>query len=174
MKFTPRTNKILFFIGLSLPLIALVMMSWQVHRTTGQFQESYYQVARTYKVLNLVQQTQLHLLDAETERHGYLLTGSEDYLASYRRAMSSVHNDIDHLLDLSHHNAGQLTNTMALQALIINRLGVDPGQPAGSKTNLHEDLAIALTDQGKTTMEMIGRLLFRMGQDEEYSLGLSQ
>jgi hypothetical protein len=38
MKFTHRTNKILFFCGLSLPLIALVMMSWLVHRTSGQFQ----------------------------------------------------------------------------------------------------------------------------------------
>ena len=45
--------------------------------------------------------------------------------------------------------------------------------PAG-KTNLHDALAIALTDQGKNTMEQIGRVLFQMGQDEEYSLGLSQ
>ena len=42
------------------------------------------------------------------------------------------------------------------------------------KTNSHDALAIALTDQGKNTMEQIGRLLFRMGRDEEYSLGLSQ
>ena len=87
MKFMQRANKILFFIGLSLPLIALVVMSWLVHQTTGQFQESFYQVAHTYKVLNLVQQTQLHLLDAETERRGYLLTDGDDYLASYGRAM---------------------------------------------------------------------------------------
>ena len=39
---------------------------------------------------------------------------------------------------------------------------------------MHDALAIALTDQGKNTMEQIGRLLFQMGQDEEYSLGVSQ
>src|SRR5208283_5988339 len=174
MKFMQRANKILFFIGLSLPLIALVVMSWLVHQTSGQFQESFYQVAHTYKVLNLVQQTQLHLLDAETERRGYLLTSGDEYLTSYGRAMSSVRNDIDQLLELSRNNVGQQTNITALQELVINRLGIDPEKMTGGKTNLHDALAIALTDEGKNTMEQIGRVLFRMGQDEEYSLGLSQ
>ena len=174
MKFMQRANKVLFFSGLSLPLLALVMMSWLVHRTSGQFQESFYRVAHTYKVLNLVQQTQLHLLDAETERRGYLLTDGEDYLTSYGRAMSSVRNDIDHLLEFARNNVGQQTNITVLQELIVNRLGIDPNKMTGGRTNLHDALAIALTDQGKNTMEQIGRLLFRMGQDEEYSLGLSQ
>jgi CHASE3 domain sensor protein len=174
MKFMQRANKVLFFVGLSLPLIALVLMSWLVHRTSGQFQDSFYKVSHTYKVLNLVQQTQLHLLDAETERRGYLLTAGDDYLTSYGRAMSSVRNDIDQLLELSQHNVGQQTNIMALQDLIVKRLGIDPEKMAAGGTNLHDTLAIALTDQGKNTMAEIGRLLFQMGQDEEYSLGLSQ
>ena len=174
MKFMQRANKVLFFIGLSLPLAALVLMSWLVHRTTGQFQDSFYQVAHTYKVLNLVQQTQLHLLDAETERRGYLLTDSAAYLASYGRVMTSVRNDIDQLLELSRDNHGQQTNITALQELIVSRLDLNPGSQAGGKTNLHDTLAIALTDQGRATMEQIGRVLFRMGQDEEYALGLSQ
>jgi CHASE3 domain sensor protein len=174
MKFMQRANRILFLAGLSLPLIALVVMSWLVHRTTGQFQDSYYQVARTYKVLNLVQRTQLHLLDAETERRGYFLTDSEDYLNSYGRAMSFVRNDIDRLLELGRTKPGQQTNIVMLQDLIVKRLGIDPDKLTGGKTNLHDALAIALTDEGKNTMEQIGRVLFRMGQEEEYALGLSQ
>jgi len=174
MKFMQRANKVLFFIGLSLPLIALVLMSWLVHRTSGQFQDSFYKVSHTYKVLNLVQQTQLHLLDAETERRGYLLTAGNDYLTSYGRAMSSVRNDINQLLELSHNNVGQQTNIMALQDLIVKRLGIDPEKMAAGGTNLHDTLAVALTEQGRNTMEQIGRLLFQMGQDEEYTLGLSQ
>jgi len=174
MKFMQRANKVLFFIGLSLPLVALLLMSWLVHQTSGQFQDSFYKVSKTYKVLNLVQQTQLHLLDAETERRGYLLTAGEDYLSSYGRAMSSVRNDIDQLLELSRNNVGQQTNITALQELIVDRLGIDPEKMAAGGTNLHDSLAIALTDQGKNTMEQIGRLLFQMGLDEEYTLGLSQ
>src|SRR5208283_4883658 len=174
MQFMQRANKILFFIGLSLPLIALVVMSWLVHQTTGQFRDSFYQVAHTYKVLNLVQQTQFHLLDAETERRGYLLTGADDYLNSYGKAMASIRNDIDDLKGLTKSKLGQQTNILELQDLIIARLGIDPDKMAAGKTSLHDALAIALTDQGKTTMEQIGRVLFEMGQEEEYSLGIYQ
>jgi CHASE3 domain sensor protein len=174
MKFMHRANKILFFAGLSLPLVALAVMSWLVHRTTGQFQDSYYQVSRTYKVLNLVQLTQLHLLDAETERRGYLLTSGDEYLNSYGRAMSFVRNDIDRLQELGGNKPGQQTNIATLQDLIVKRLGIDREKLATGKTNLHDALTIALTDEGKNTMEQISRVLFRMGQEEEYALGLSQ
>ena len=174
MKFMQRANRILFFIGLSLPLIALALMSWQVHQTTGQFQESFYQVARTYKVLNLIQQTQLHLLDAETERQGYLLTRADEYLTSYGRAMSSVRNDIDQLLVLSRNNVGQQTNIAALQVLIASRLGLGPDRLPGGVTQAHDPMTVVLTNQERDTMGQIGRVLFRMGQNEEYALGLSQ
>ena len=87
MKLTLKANRILFFLGLSLPLLALLTIGWLVNNISGQFQDSFYLVAQTYKTLNLVEQTQMHLLDAETERRGYLLAGGEDYLDSYGNAM---------------------------------------------------------------------------------------
>jgi CHASE3 domain sensor protein len=174
MKPSPRANKVLFFVGICFPLLALIVMSWLVHQTTGQFRDSFLQVGHTYKVLNLVQQTQFHLLDAETERRGYLLTGGNDYLNSYGRAMAAVRNDIDQLKSLVRARAGQQTNILALQALIAERLGINPDTIAGSKVNVHDALAIALTDEGKNTMEKIGRVLFQMGQAEEYSLNINQ
>ena len=174
MSLTPGANKTLFFLGLSLPLIALVTMSWLVHHTTGQFRDSFYQVAHTYKVMNLVEQTQFHLLDAETERRGYLLTASEAYLNSYGKAMSAVRNDIEQLKILAGDRTGQQTNLLELQDLVITRLGIDPGKIAGDQTHLQDTLAIALTDQGKHTMEQIGRVMFRMGEEQEYVLNSSQ
>ena len=71
MKPSQRVNKVLFFAGMFFPLLALIVMSWLVHRTSEQFRDSYFQVGHTYKVLDLIQQTQVHLLDAETERRNY-------------------------------------------------------------------------------------------------------
>ncbi len=171
----PRgTNKVLFFSGMSLPLLALVTMSWMVHQTTGQFRNSFFQMSHVYKVLNLVQQTQYHLLDAETERRGYLLTSSEEYLGSYGKVMSSLHTDIEELQKLAHDNVGQQTNILELQDLITTRLGINPDKIVMGRTNLHDTLAIALTDEGKSMMEQMGRVLFRMGQEEEYALNASQ
>ena len=174
MKSIQYANKVLVFVGMCFPLVALIVMSWLVHQTSEQFRDSFFQVGHTYKVLNLVQQTQFHLLDAETERRGYLLTGGNDYLNSYGRTMATVRNDIDQLKSLIRARAGQQTNILALQNLITERLGINPDTIAGSKVNMPEALAISLTDEGKNTMEKIGRVLFQMGQDEEYSLNINQ
>ena len=174
MKPSPRASKILFFTGMCISLLALIVMSWLVHQTSEQFRDSFFQVGHTYKVLNLVQQTQFHLQDAETERRGYLLTGGNDYLNSYGRAMTVVRNDIDQLKSLVQVRAGQQTNILALQSLITERLGINPDTIAGSKGNMHDVLAVTLTDEGKNTMEKIGRVLFQMGQEEEYSLNIHQ
>jgi CHASE3 domain sensor protein len=174
MKPSPRANKILFIVGMSIPLLALLVMSWLVHQTSEQVRDSFFQVGHTYKVLDLVQQTQFHLQDAETERRGYLLTGGNDYLNSYGRAMAAVRNDMDQLKSLIQTRAGQRTNILALQKLITERLGLNADTSAGNKLNIQGTLAIALTDEGKNTMEKISRVLFQMGQEEEYSLNINQ
>lgn len=162
------TNRILFFLGLSLPLLALLTIGWLVRETSGRFQESFFQVAHTYKVVNLVEQTQLHLLDAETERRGYLLAGGTDYLNSYGTAMSSVQKDIAQLQALLGSGTGQQTNILELQNLINVRLGIDPDKMKGS--GLPDVLAVSLTDEGKQTMDQIDRVLFQVRQDEENQL----
>jgi len=174
MKPGPRANNVLLFAGMFFPLLALIVMSWLVHQTSGQFRDSFFQVGHTYKVLNLVQQTQFHLLDAETERRGYLLTGSNDYLNSYGRAMTAVRNDIDQLKSLVQARPGQQTNILALQSLIAERLAINPDAMGDSAGNVRGALAITLAEEGKNTMDKISRVLFQMGQEEEYSLNINQ
>jgi CHASE3 domain sensor protein len=168
MKTNQTANKILFFLGLSLPLLALLTIGWLVRETSGRFQESFFQVEHTYKVVNLVEQTQLHLLDAETERRGYLLAGGNDYLSSYGTAMTSVQKDINQLQDLLGKVGGQQTNIMELQNLIDVRLGIDPEKMATN--NLPDMLAVSLTAEGKKTMDEINRVLFQVREGEEAQL----
>jgi CHASE3 domain sensor protein len=174
MKPTLKANRILFFIGLSLPLIALLAVGWLVNSTSSQFRDSFYQVTQTYKTLNLVEQTQLHLLDAETERRGYLLAGGADYLDSYGKAMVFIQEDIQQLQGLVGHNPNQQTNITELQNLVTVRLGLDAEKMAAGMTNLPDILAISLTSEGKATMDHINRVLFQMREEEEYALNLRQ
>lgn len=169
MKGARTTNQILFFLGLSLPLLALMTIGWLVHETSGRFQESFFQVEHTYKVVNLVEQTQLHLLDAETERRGYLLAGGGDYLTSYGAAMTSVQKDIDQLQTLVGKASGQKTNISELQDLISVRLGIDDNK-LKSNASLPDLLAVSLTEEGKQTMDEINRVLFQMREAEENQL----
>ncbi|HUB86719.1 MAG TPA: CHASE3 domain-containing protein [Verrucomicrobiae bacterium] len=174
MKLTWKANRVLFFLGLSLPLVALVTIGWLVNNTSNQFQDSFFEVTQTYKTLNLVEQTQLHLLDAETERRGYLLAGGTDYLNSYGKAMESIQEDIQQLQALVGHNASQQTNILELQDLVTVRLGLDPQKIAAGATNLPDLLAISLTQEGKNTMDRINLVLFQMSEDEEDALNLHQ
>jgi CHASE3 domain sensor protein len=174
MKPTQRTNKVLFFLGLSLLLLALVIMSWLVHQTTGQFRESFYWVTHTYKIFNVLEQTESHIVDAEVGRRGYLLTGRMDYLIPYDNAMSLIRNDIQQLKTLTNDGMSQRTHIAELQNLVAEQLSIDPQKVAGSKTNSPDAWAITLTDQGKGTMDKVGRVLFRMREEEGYWLNVRQ
>jgi CHASE3 domain sensor protein len=174
MKSIPRTSRILFFAGLALPLLALLLIGWLVNETSTQYKDSFFQVSRTYKVLNAVEQTQMHLLDAETGRRGYLLAGGKDYLDSYAQAMTAIQKDIEALQTLSSFGGGQRTNILELQNLVSVRLGIAPDRLAQDRTNLPDLLAISLTAQGKETMDRINRVLFQMREEEEYTLNLRQ
>jgi CHASE3 domain sensor protein len=169
MKAAKTANQVLFFLGLSLPLLALLTIGWLVKETSGRFQQSFFQVEHTYKVVNLVEQTQLHLLDAETERRGYLLAGGKDYLDSYGNAMTSIQKDINQLQGLLGKTTGQQTNILELQNLIDVRLGIDPDKMK-EPDSLPDMLAVSLTDEGKKTMDQINLVLFQMRQAEENQL----
>jgi CHASE3 domain sensor protein len=150
-------------------LLALLTIGWLVRETSGRFQQSFFQVEHTYKVVNLVEQTQLHLLDAETERRGYLLAGGTDYLNSYGTAMTSVQKDIDQLQGLLDKNITQQTNMLELQDLINVRLGIDADKVKGTNS-LPDMLAVSLTAEGKRTMDELNRVLFQMREQEESEL----
>ena len=174
MKPTQRTNKVLFHLGLSLPLLALVMMSWLVHQTTGQFRDSFYCVTHTYNIFDVLEQTESHLVDAEVGRRGYLLTGRKDYLIPYNNAMSLIRKDIQQLKTLTNDGLSQRTHIVELQNLVTEQLSIDLEKIAGGKTNSPDAWAITLTDQGKDTMDKIGRVLFRMREEEGYWLNVRQ
>ncbi len=91
---TQRIRKITFWLGLTLPVLALLAAVWVTHETNGQFSAAFTSVTRTYKFLDILAVTQTHIADAETGRRGYLLTGHDDYFQQHDDAMATVHNDI--------------------------------------------------------------------------------
>ena len=173
MKPTQRINKILFFLGLSLPLLALVVMSWLVHQTTGQFRDSFYWVTHTYKILDVLEQTESHVADAEVGRRGYLLTGRKDYLIPYDNAMSLIRKDIQQLKTLTNDGLSQRTHIAELQNLVAGQLSLDP-EKITSRTNSPDAWAVTLTEQGKDTLDKIGRVLFQIREEEGYWLNVRQ
>ena len=174
MKPDQRTNKVLFYLGLSLPLLALVVISWLAHQTTVQFRESFYWVTHTYKIFNVLEQTESHIVDAEVGRRGYLLTGREEYRIPYDNAMLLFRSDIQQLKTLTGNGPSQRTHIVELQNLVAEQLSIDLERIAAGKTNSPDAWAITLTEQGKDTLDKIGQVLFQMREEEGYWLSLRQ
>jgi CHASE3 domain sensor protein len=163
---TQQIRKTALWMGVVLPLAALLATIWVTHETNGQFSAAFSGVTQTYKILNALAETQTHIADAEMGQRGYLLTGRKDYFEPYDAAMATVNNDIQQLKILTADNPIQQINLVELESLVAKRLALDPGKIAFSKTNAPNSLAIELTDEGRDTMNQIRIVLFQMREQE--------
>jgi CHASE3 domain sensor protein len=159
---TQSIRKTAFWVGLALPSFALLAIVWVTHLTNGQFNAAFASVTQTYNVLNILEETQAHVADAETGQRGYLLTSRPDYFSLQDTAMAAINNDIQNLKSLVRGNPVQETNLAELQSLIARRLGSNPDTLAFNQTRSTDAAAVALTDQGRDTIRQIRDVLFRM------------
>jgi CHASE3 domain sensor protein len=163
---THSIRKTAFWLGLALPSFALLAIVWVTHLTNGQFNAAFASVTETYNILNMLEQTQAHIADAETGQRGYLLTGRPDYFSLHDTAMAAINNSIQHLKILFRGNPVQETNLAELQSLVTRRLGPNPDTVAFAKTNSVGTVAVILTDAGRDTMNQIRSVLFRMREQQ--------
>jgi CHASE3 domain sensor protein len=163
---TQSIRKTAFWLGLAIPSFALLAIIWVTHLTNGQFNAAFASVTQTYNILNILENTQAHIADAETGQRGYLLTARADYSTLHDTAMAAVNNNIEKLKILFRGNAIQETNLAELQGLIARQLNPSPDSVAFSKTHSADAVAVALTDQGRDTIKQIRIVLFHMREQQ--------
>jgi CHASE3 domain sensor protein len=161
-----KIRKTALWMGVVLPLAALLVTVWVTHQTNGQFSAAFASVTETYKVLNLLAETQTHIADAETGRRSYLLTGREDYFAPYDADMTAINNNILQLKNLTQNNRIQQDNLYGLQSIVAQRLALDPETASSDKNYSSDSVAMELTDEGRETMNQIRAVLFRIREQE--------
>lgn len=151
-------------------MVALIAMTWLVHQSSGQFNNSFNWVMHTYKVMDLFEQTQGHIVEAEANQRSYLLTGRKEYLEPYQRAMQFIHDDITSLKSLARNDAGQQANIAMLEKIVTEQLVFNPdtvfpnGQPPVNAP------IITLTEQGRKKLEAIRHVLFQAREEQQQAL----
>jgi CHASE3 domain sensor protein len=169
---TPKSKRALFWTGLSLPMVALIAMTWLVHQAGGRFNNSFNWVLQNYKVLDMFEQVQSHIVDAEANQRGYLLTGRKEYLEPYESAMTSIHDDMDRLKKFTSDDSSQQLNVANLESLIDAELVFDPAKATGQfQTNAS---IITLTARGKAKIESMRGVLFQAREEQERLLSRHQ
>ena len=171
---TQKTKRLLFWLGLSLPMVALIAMTWLVHQTGGQFNNSFNWVLHNYKVLDMFEQTQAHIVDAEANQRGFLLTGREEYIEPYRAAMISVNDDLAQLKQFTASDPAQQANLAALERLVTDELVFDPATAFSSGQFSTNASVVALTARGKNKIESMRRVLFTAREEQEQALSKHQ
>jgi CHASE3 domain sensor protein len=169
-----KTKRILFWIGLSLPMMALVAMTWLVHQAGGQFNNSFNWVLQNYKVLDKFEQTQSHIVDAEANQRGFLLSGKSEYVEPYQAAMTALRDDLAELKRLTAGDPAQLGNITALERQIADELTFDPATAFSSGQFQTNASVVTLTARGKQKIEDLRRLLFQAREQQESELSKHQ
>ncbi|HEY1662236.1 MAG TPA: CHASE3 domain-containing protein [Verrucomicrobiae bacterium] len=168
-----KIRKTVFWMGLVLPIFALVATIWVAHIANGQVSQAFSAVTHTYKAINVLEETQAHIADAETGQRGYLLTQREDYFALYDTAIAAANDDVQQLRTLVAGNPTEENNLNALEDLIAKRLTPNSADAAFKKDPTGKN-AIALTDQGRDTMDLARGILFKMREIETDQLTMRQ
>ncbi len=167
---TQKTKRLLFWLGLSLPMVALVAMTWLVHQAGGQFNDSFNWVLQNYKVLDKFEQTQSHIVDAEANQRGFLLTGRPEYLEPYQAAMTSIRDDIAELKKFTVNDPSQQANIVALERLVTDELVFDPTTAFSSGQFPTNASVVTLTARGKQKIEDMRHVLFQAREEQEHAL----
>ncbi|HEY4414139.1 MAG TPA: CHASE3 domain-containing protein [Verrucomicrobiae bacterium] len=171
---TSKKKKILFWLGLALPLIALIAMTWLVHKSAGRFNNSFTWVMQSYKVLDLFEQTQSHIVDAEANQRGYLLTGRKEYLDPYHSAMAAVRDNLSELQRITKTDPEQQANIAALEQLVADELEFDPVKAFANGQTPADASVMKLTEQGKKKIEDTRRVLYAAREEQEHALAHHQ
>lgn len=164
----PKIKKILVLVALSLPMLALLAMVWLVHQNSGQFNNSFNGAMQAYKVLDLLEQTQQSIADAEGSERGYLLTKRTEFLEPYQRAMLAVRTDLAELKKLTAGQATQAGTLAALEKVVNEELVLSPNQSSADADTL------AVLESGKLRIGKIRMVLARLHEELQQTLGRRQ
>ena len=171
---TPKKKKFLFWLGLSLPVLALVGMTWLVHKSDGRFNNSFNWVLKNYKVLDLFEQTQSYMVDAEANERGFLLTGHPEYLEPYHTAMSEVEDNLAELKRLTRNDPAQQANLYSLEEMVTNGLVFDPATAFANGRTPASQSVVQLTAEGKKKIEALRAVVFAAREEQERALSKHQ
>jgi signal transduction histidine kinase len=98
---------------------ALVAAGAAAAWSTAQNEAHTYDVNHTYEVELAIGRARILIEQSETSRRGYVLTGKQTYLDTYRKGMAQMPGALDRIATLTRDNPRQQSNIAMLRGLVV-------------------------------------------------------
>ena len=162
-----KIEKHLILWGFMAAAVILLFSGWKSHQNTTRFAEAAGWQKHTYEVLRTLEGTVAGVVDAETGQRGYLLTGDEAYLDTYREATNNLGQITRHLKDLTSDNPNQQKRIQTLEPLIEKKLAeLQRTIDLRRKEGFAAANKVVLEGSGKGLMDQIRTLAAEMANEE--------
>ncbi len=107
--------------GYALAVVTLLLVAMLGYETTEHLVENDHWVTHTTLVRESIARLFAGVVEAESGQRGFVITGHEDFLVPYTRAMSEVERNYSELRALIADNPAQIRRAEAIRALIAKR-----------------------------------------------------
>jgi len=118
-----KTGRQLVLWGLAAATTILVFAGWESYDNTARLIEAAEARKSSYELVQVLDEVETRLVDAETGQRGYLLTGDETYLEPYHAAIKNLDQVMTRLKDLTSNSPKQQEQVQSMGILIENKLG---------------------------------------------------
>jgi PAS domain S-box-containing protein len=154
--------------GFALALLVLIANTYASFRATGKIMESDRRVSHTREVLGELESTLSTMQDAETGQRGFLITGQDNYLDPYQKALDTIADHIGRLKSLSPHNPSRLEHIAALETAVNAKLAELKISIAVARSNgLDAARQTVLSGKGRDMMEQCRQIVAGMQANEQ-------
>ena len=124
-------------------------------------------VARTHEVLQKLHEMMEGLVEAEAGQRGYVISGDERFLDSYRSGIANFDDDLYRVRDLTLDDANQQRRIVALTSMINLRVAQLEGTLEARKAQGFEAAQESIrTGGGREQMEAIRKIVSEIENDE--------
>jgi len=160
-------------VGFVLALCMLVASAALAYRNIESIYENEALVIHTHEVLDSLRRVMTSITDAETGQRGYIITGLDEYLRPYERALADIDSEVDRVEQLTADNPEQAARLKELQTALDERLkslaeGIETRREAG----LEAGRDYVLEGRGKKQMAIIRAAIAKMIETETALLSI--
>jgi CHASE3 domain sensor protein len=149
------------------PVVAAMFLSGAVSfGYNHMLRESAKAVDHTFLVLSKIDATLLHLQNAETGQRGFIITGTDDYLAPFDAAEDQAFRELSDLDGLISDNAEQKPRTATLRKLVDAKLEELRQTIEARRRDGFETARLSVVGSGKELMDRMRSITGEMREKE--------